>query len=207
MGGHNGGAGIWVRGLYSPGAGITHGGKLTVFGGGGGAAPGITLPYGIDIDGCANVVVDGFTVEGAGTAAFRIRNGSTNVHLHSTRSNNGAHVIFDGFVFCRVSGGLTSGQASTAAYYNNNARNCRADLAVETNVGHFDATQRHGAGEWQSHMRGDSVISVANTVPSDGYWEIGDEVRPRVAVSGQPSGWRCTANGNPGTWKAMANIP
>ena len=57
-----------------------------------------------------------------------------------------------------------------------------------------------------------SVTRVANYVDGPtwaatvGGAVIGDVVFNANAASGGPAGWMCTAAGNPGTWKAMANL-
>ncbi len=41
------------------------------------------------------------------------------------------------------------------------------------------------------------------TIPTDGYWKIGNVVYNSVPSSGKPIGWICTAEGSPGTWKSF----
>lgn len=42
--------------------------------------------------------------------------------------------------------------------------------------------------------------------PSSGRWGVGDRIRNTAAASGGPPGWVCTTAGQPGTWKAEANL-
>lgn len=41
---------------------------------------------------------------------------------------------------------------------------------------------------------------------SSGYWNVGDRVIQSVPVVGQPTSWRCTVGGNPGTWVSEGNL-
>lgn len=195
---------IWNRGSFTIGAGFLNGGKLTVaeLVAGAAAAP----PYGLDIEGTANCVVTGATVEGAATAAFRIRGKSSNVHMTKTRSNNGVHALFDDCNNSTVQGACTVAQVG--AKFINNARNCQAGLAAETNAGHFDVAQKFGVLEWQGYRRhiGGKLFSVANTKPTDGYWEKGDEVFPITSASGFPRSWVCTVNGQPNAMTGNPNL-
>lgn len=197
-------ASVWVEaavrnvGTDAADSPVLNGGKLTIESFVGGTTP--PGDYGLDIQGTANCVVTGCTIEGAELAAFYIHDGSNNVHMTGTRSNGGPHVIMDKCTFCSVEGAGVSGFVATGAYITSTARNCQVGLCVETAGGHFYMDQLFGSGttKWvgQRAYVGDPLISKANTVPTDGYFEINNEVI-RTAVSGQPQGWRCTANGQP----------
>ncbi len=42
--------------------------------------------------------------------------------------------------------------------------------------------------------------------PAAGAWLVGDSVVNDTPVVGQPTGWKCTVAGSPGTWVALANL-
>lgn len=196
---------IWNRGKNSPGAGYVNGAALTVDDliAGANNAP----PYGIDCDGAAAVAITSARVEGPSTAAFRFRNKSTNCHATKTRSNGaGTHVVFDGAIGCTLEGQCTSTQLG--AEHINNSRGCEAGLVAESDVGHIDVVQKFGTKQWQGYRRrvGGPLYSVANTVPSDGYHEVADQVFPLRMSSGNPMGWRCDVNGQPITMTGSPNV-
>lgn len=45
-----------------------------------------------------------------------------------------------------------------------------------------------------------------NAPPISGLWATGDRVIAKTPNIGTPKGWRCTANGNPGTWVSEGNL-
>lgn len=49
-------------------------------------------------------------------------------------------------------------------------------------------------------------VTVAQAAPTTGYWDKGDVVWNSLVAAGGSPGWVCTTAGNPGTWKAMANV-
>jgi parallel beta-helix repeat protein len=51
------------------------------------------------------------------------------------------------------------------------------------------------------------ISQYGSTAPSSsGYWNVGDRVIQSVPVVGQPTSWRCTVGGNPGTWVSEGNL-
>jgi hypothetical protein len=98
-----------------------------------------------------------------------------------------------------------------------------ADLTVLPLVDHDSAYNvlpygRHGAGSrytdltipktyemWDSlgNWRG---VTYGTAAPTVGFWARSSVCWRTDATSGQPAGWICTAEGTPGTWKAMANL-
>lgn len=51
------------------------------------------------------------------------------------------------------------------------------------------------------------ISQYGNSAPAiSGYWNVGDRVIQSVPVVGQPTGWRCTVAGNPGTWVSEGNL-
>ena len=53
------------------------------------------------------------------------------------------------------------------------------------------------------------IISSYGSAPKaygTGLWEVGDRVIQSVPIVGNPKGWRCTANGYPGTWVSEGNL-
>lgn len=51
------------------------------------------------------------------------------------------------------------------------------------------------------------ISQYGSAAPSgSGYWNVGDRVIQSVPVVGNPTGWRCTVAGNPGTWVSEGNL-
>lgn len=48
--------------------------------------------------------------------------------------------------------------------------------------------------------------NMLSAIPTIGYWAASDVVLNTATAAGGTPGWVCTAQGNPGTWKAMANV-
>lgn len=51
-----------------------------------------------------------------------------------------------------------------------------------------------------------AIIYRAAAAPTVGHWNQGDQVWNTGAAAGGSPGWVCTTAGEPGTWKAMANV-
>lgn len=51
-----------------------------------------------------------------------------------------------------------------------------------------------------------SLMTWASAAPTNGNWRQGDVVWNTSATAGGSPGWVCVTAGNPGTWKAMANL-
>lgn len=88
-----------------------------------------------------------------------------------------------------------------------------ADYAVVTNTivmgaANTYATFSQGAG---ASGYATSQLNLSNTysgssTPSTGYWNRGDIMWNITPSAGGAPGWMCVTSGNPGTWKAMANL-
>ena len=51
------------------------------------------------------------------------------------------------------------------------------------------------------------IVEVLNNAsPGASNWAVGDRVEQSVPVVGQPTGWRCTVAGVPGTWVSEGNL-
>jgi hypothetical protein len=51
------------------------------------------------------------------------------------------------------------------------------------------------------------TVSFGSAAPTSGWWVSGSVVHNASPAAGQPIEWRCTASGNPGTWRAGPNLP
>lgn len=62
-------------------------------------------------------------------------------------------------------------------------------------------------GGFISPVTGAIANGRRGSAPAAGYWKAGAVVMHSVPVSASPMGWICTADGNPGTWTALPNVP
>jgi hypothetical protein len=53
---------------------------------------------------------------------------------------------------------------------------------------------------------GTQQITMSGTIPTGGPWYCGNICFNTYPQAGKPSGWQCTAPGNPGTWLAMGTV-
>lgn len=51
-----------------------------------------------------------------------------------------------------------------------------------------------------------AIITYDTAPPTEGTHSQGEVVFNAAAAVGQPIGWQCTADGEPGTWVAMVNL-
>jgi hypothetical protein len=54
-----------------------------------------------------------------------------------------------------------------------------------------------------SSSKGPCQICWGNSMPVVGVYQAGDIIYNSAPASGGPSGWLCTADGNPGLWTTL----
>lgn len=70
-------------------------------------------------------------------------------------------------------------------------------------------TSAQATFSWKNNKNGAGLDSIGADPVSVGYsstFSVGSTVMNNTPATGQPMGWVCTAQGNPGTWKPLANI-
>ena len=50
------------------------------------------------------------------------------------------------------------------------------------------------------------ALGFAAVAPTTGIWKVGDTMMNIVPAVGQPSGWKCTVKGVPGTWVSFGLV-
>lgn len=135
------------------------------------------------------------TCEGSSQYSYRFT-GSTGITCHGLRSNAGNFALFDDSITCEIQG---HGVSTQQIHYRNNARQCYADVQLESFSVFVDLDHVFGTGPqaWTGQYRGRQWYSKAGTAPTEGYWELGTPILRRQQISGQSRGWLCSFPGNP----------
>lgn len=114
---------------------------------------------------------------------------SSGVVLQQTNSTN---VKYSGNRFHSPSGGYSIA-------FTGNASGNAGTVVDETNE--LSAVIEHDPGT------GGIICQYGTSGPTgSGLWAIGDRVIQLSPAAGQPKAWRCTGNGNPGTWLSEGNL-
>ena len=81
------------------------------------------------------------------------------------------------------------------------------NLFAAGNTGSFLSENNSLIGKVENASDSGVLISqFAAAAPTTGTWAVGDRVIQLTPVVGNPTGWRCTVAGTPGTWVSEGNL-
>jgi hypothetical protein len=176
----------------------------------------------------SNTVVTGNTIRGGTFAGVRFDRTSTFVNNNVSVSANmvsGGSTANICYRFTAVVGGIVSGNIGIADTTNACTASSSTQLRLTGNNFTTSGTRSFvtsgtctGSYYDKTNYSGNSVTFIQNAAtglivevlnnasPGASNWAVGDRVEQSVPVVGQPTGWRCTVAGAPGTWVSEGNL-
>lgn len=145
-----------------------------------------------------NIIDNKFDFPNYTTPDYFIRTRNTSAYEINFNVVNNFVYYQNLFSFVRYEGAPTGGDAGYAVVSNN--------VVMDASSSYYTFEAGSGASGYATAKLNLTNTYSASAAPSSGYWNRGDIVWNTAPTAGGVPGWVCVTSGNPGTWKAMANL-